>query len=48
MKTDGESRRTVTVVFSDLVGSTALGEQLDTESLTRLLNRYFGAVAGSR
>src|ERR1041385_688936 len=33
-------RRQVTVVFIDLVGSTALGRQLDPEDLIRLLRRY--------
>jgi class 3 adenylate cyclase/tetratricopeptide (TPR) repeat protein len=33
--------RTVTMVFSDLAGSTALGEQLDPETLRQLLDRYF-------
>src|SRR6185369_28897 len=32
-------RRQVTVVFIDLVGSTALGRQLDREDLIRLLRR---------
>jgi class 3 adenylate cyclase len=31
----------VTVVFSDVTGSTALGERLDPESLRRVLARYF-------
>lgn len=35
------ARKIVTVVFSDLVGSTALGERLDPESLREVLNRYF-------
>jgi class 3 adenylate cyclase/tetratricopeptide (TPR) repeat protein len=34
-------RKTVTVVFSDVTGSTALGEQLDPESLRRVMTRYF-------
>jgi class 3 adenylate cyclase/tetratricopeptide (TPR) repeat protein len=34
-------RRTVTIVFSDLVGSTALGERLDAETLREVLDRYF-------
>lgn len=33
-------RRQVTVVFSDLVGSTALASQLDPEDMNRLLNEY--------
>ena len=36
-----EMRKTVTVVFSDVTGSTALGEQLDPESLRRVMGRYF-------
>jgi class 3 adenylate cyclase/tetratricopeptide (TPR) repeat protein len=36
-----ETRKTVTVVFSDVTGSTALGERLDPESLRRIMGRYF-------
>ena len=36
-----ETRKTVTVVFSDVTGSTALGEKLDPESLRRVMGRYF-------
>ncbi len=36
-----EIRRIVTVVTSDLKGSTALGEKLDPESLREVLTRYF-------
>ena len=36
-----ERRKTVTVLFCDVVGSTALGERLDAESLRGLLVRYF-------
>jgi class 3 adenylate cyclase/tetratricopeptide (TPR) repeat protein len=36
-----EVRKTVTVVFSDVVGSTPLGERLDPEALRRLMSRYF-------
>jgi class 3 adenylate cyclase/tetratricopeptide (TPR) repeat protein len=36
-----EVRKTVTVVFSDVTGSTKLGEQLDPESLRRVMGRYF-------
>ena len=39
-----EVRKTVTVVFSDLVGSTSLGESMDSESLRELLHRYFEAM----
>ena len=34
-------RKTVTVLFCDLAGSTALGETLDPERLRELLARYF-------
>jgi class 3 adenylate cyclase/tetratricopeptide (TPR) repeat protein len=36
-----ESRRRVTVLFSDLAGSTELGENLDPETLRRVMARYF-------
>src|SRR6266516_944709 len=36
-----EQRKTVTVLFCDLTGSTALGETLDPEALRILLARYF-------
>jgi class 3 adenylate cyclase/tetratricopeptide (TPR) repeat protein len=39
-----ETRRTVTVLFADVTGSTALGEQLDPESLRALMGRYFAAM----
>jgi class 3 adenylate cyclase len=34
-------RKTVTVVFCDVAGSTALGERLDAESLRHVMGRYF-------
>src|SRR5256886_6838387 len=37
----GEQRKTVTVVFCDVTGSTQLGERLDPESLRRVMARYF-------
>ncbi len=40
-----EERKLVTVLFADLTGSTALGEQLDPERLRALLSEYFGAMA---
>src|SRR4249919_3781031 len=43
--TGHESRRTVTVLFSDIVGSTALGESLDPEALRIVLSRYFELMA---
>ncbi|TMB87502.1 MAG: zinc-ribbon domain-containing protein, partial [Chloroflexi bacterium] len=36
-----EQRKTVTVLFCDVVGSTGLGETLDPETLRDLLARYF-------
>ena len=39
-----EMRKTVSVVFSDLVGSTSLGESMDSESLREILRRYFDAM----
>jgi class 3 adenylate cyclase len=34
-------RKTITVVFSDIAGSTALGEGVDAESLRAVMGRYF-------
>lgn len=39
-----EVRRTVSIVFSDLKGSTALGERLDSEQLREVLNLYFNEM----
>ena len=39
-----EVRKTVTVIFCDLKGSTALGEKLDSESLREVLGAYFSAM----
>jgi class 3 adenylate cyclase/tetratricopeptide (TPR) repeat protein len=39
-----ELRKTVSVVFCDLVGSTALGERLDPEALRHLLGRYYAEM----
>ena len=36
-----DTRKTITVVFVDVVGSTALGERLDPESLRVVMGRYF-------
>jgi class 3 adenylate cyclase/tetratricopeptide (TPR) repeat protein len=41
-----EVRKTVTVLFSDLVGSTELGERLDPESIRQLMSRYFEEMQG--
>jgi class 3 adenylate cyclase/tetratricopeptide (TPR) repeat protein len=39
-----ETRKIVTIVFVDIAGSTALGEQLDPESLRRVMWRYFDVM----
>jgi class 3 adenylate cyclase/tetratricopeptide (TPR) repeat protein len=36
-----EARKTVTIVFVDVSGSTSLGERLDPEALRRVMERYF-------
>jgi class 3 adenylate cyclase len=41
-----EVRKTVSVVFSDVAGSTALAEQLDPEALRRTMTRYFEVARG--
>jgi class 3 adenylate cyclase len=41
-----EERRTVTVLFADIVGSTALVEALDPEDVRALQRAYFDTVAG--
>jgi class 3 adenylate cyclase/tetratricopeptide (TPR) repeat protein len=40
-----ETRKTVTVVFVDVTGSTGLGERLDPETLRRVMARYFEEMA---
>jgi class 3 adenylate cyclase/tetratricopeptide (TPR) repeat protein len=40
-------RRQLTVMFCDLVGSTALSRELDPEDLRDVMRRYQGAVAGA-
>ncbi|HEX9122207.1 MAG TPA: adenylate/guanylate cyclase domain-containing protein [Actinomycetota bacterium] len=44
--TPREVRKTVTVVFCDVTGSTSLGERLDPETLRKVMARYFGAMKG--
>jgi len=41
-----EQRKTVTVLFCDVTGSTALGESMDPETLRALLARYFERMKG--
>ena len=36
-----EVRKTITVLFADVTGSTALGEQLDPEAMRSIMARYF-------
>jgi class 3 adenylate cyclase/tetratricopeptide (TPR) repeat protein len=36
-----ETRKIVTIVFSDVAGSTSLGERLDPEAMRRVMGRYF-------
>ena len=38
---EGEARKVVTILFSDVASSTQLGEELDPESLRRVMSRYF-------
>ena len=40
-----EFRKIVTIVFSDLKGSTAMGEKLDSESLREVMTRYFDSMS---
>jgi len=37
----GDARKTVTVVFTDVTGSTSLGESLDPEALRGVMSSYF-------
>jgi class 3 adenylate cyclase/tetratricopeptide (TPR) repeat protein len=39
-----EVRKTVTILFCDVTGSTAMGERLDPESTRRVMTRYFDAM----
>jgi adenylate cyclase len=40
------SRRTVTVLFADLKGFTALSDRMDPEQMVPILNGYFRAMSG--
>ena len=44
---DTAERRQVTVMFSDLVGSTALFAQMDPEDLREIISAYQSCVAGT-
>src|SRR3954469_15050561 len=39
-----ESRRTVTVLFADMVGLTSLGESIDQESLRRVMDSFYAEM----
>ena len=39
-----EVRKVVTILFSDVAGSTALGERLDPEAVRTVMGRYFSAA----
>src|SRR4051794_18708027 len=39
-----EVRKTVTVLFADMVGFTTLSERLDSESLRRVMDRFYEAM----
>jgi class 3 adenylate cyclase len=39
-----EVRKTVTVLFADMVGFTSLGERLDGESLRRVMDRFYSEM----
>ncbi|MEO7434839.1 MAG: AAA family ATPase, partial [Candidatus Binatia bacterium] len=41
------ARKVVTIVFADLVGSTALHERLDAESARPFMERYYAAMRGA-
>ena len=41
-----ETRRVVTVLFCDVVGSTAIAETLDAESFQQMMGRYFAEMTG--
>ncbi|MFE0170881.1 adenylate/guanylate cyclase domain-containing protein [Streptomyces sp. NPDC059002] len=40
-----QSRKTVTIVFCDMVGSTALSERLDAEALRHVMLRYYAVLS---
>src|ERR1700704_4769186 len=46
MAVSTEERRIVTVLFADMAGSTALGEELDPEEMRRILAPYYAHARG--
>ena len=45
--TASEARKTVTILFMDVVGSTNLGERLDPESMRRVMSSFFDRMKAS-
>jgi predicted ATPase/class 3 adenylate cyclase len=41
-----EVRKTITILFADVTGSTSLGERLDPESVRRVMRMYFDEMRG--
>jgi class 3 adenylate cyclase/tetratricopeptide (TPR) repeat protein len=41
------TRKTVTIVFCDVAGSTAMGERLDPESVREVMTGFYGAMRGA-
>ena len=41
------ARKIVTIVFADLVGSTALHERLDAEAVRQFMEGYYAAMRGA-
>jgi class 3 adenylate cyclase len=39
-----EQRKLVTIVFADLIGSTAMAERLDPETVRGVMSRYYAAM----
>jgi class 3 adenylate cyclase/tetratricopeptide (TPR) repeat protein len=46
-RSPSQSRKTVTVVFSDVAESTRLGSELDPEAVRSIMSRYFEAASGA-
>ena len=44
-RSPSQTRKTVTVVFSDVAGSTRLGSELDPEAVRNIMSRYFEAAS---
>src|SRR5262245_40514991 len=40
------TRKVISIIFADLMGSTALHERLDPESVNRVMDAYYRAVRG--